>query len=195
LRSTRVDLTRDLREGERAGARLGLGRALIVAQVALSLVLLVGAGLFLRTLRNLTGADTGLTAGDVHLFKVHAIASGKADSLNLSRRLVERFRALPGVDAVGVSAHQPLGGTTDRTSVKIEGRESASGGDEFAYVNRVGGDFFAALGIAMRAGRVIGPQDDVGAPPPVVINEAFRRVYFPGQDPLGRRVNDAQVVG
>jgi predicted permease len=193
LRATRVDLTRDLREGERAGARLGLDRTLVVAQVALSLVLLVGAGLFLRTLRNLTGVETGIAAEGVHLFKVHAIASGKADSLALSRQLLERFQALPGVRAAGVSAHQP--DTTDRTRVTIEGRESASGGDEFAHVNRVGGDFFAALGIPMRAGRTIGPQDDVGAPPAMVINEAFARVYFPGLDPLGRRVNGAEVVG
>jgi predicted permease len=195
LRATRVDLTRNLREGERAGTRLGLGRTLVVAQVALSLVLLVGAGLFLRTLRNLTGVETGLAAEGVHLFKVHAIASGKADSLDLSRRLLERFQALPGVRAVGVSAHQMVGDTTDRTRVTIEGRGSGSGGDEFAHVNRVGGYFFAALGIPMRAGRAIGPQDDVGAPPAMVINEAFGRVYFPEQDPLGRRVNGAEVVG
>jgi predicted permease len=193
LRATRVDLTRDLREGERAGARLGLGRTLVVAQVALSLVLLVGAGLFLRTLRNLTGVETGLAAEGVHLFKVHAIVSGKAESLDLSRRLLARFQALPGVRAAGVSAHQL--DTTDRTRVTIEGRGPASGGDEFANVNRVGGDFFAALGIPMRAGRAIGSQDDVGTPPAMVINEAFARVYFPEHDPLGRRVNGAEVVG
>ncbi len=194
LRATRVDLTRDLREGGHAAAHQGLGRTLVVAQVALSLVLLVGAGLFLRTLRSLTRVETGLAAEGVHLFKVHAMASGKAGSLDLSRRLLERFQALPGVRAVGVSTHQPMGDTT-RTRVTIEGRESASGGDEFAHVNRVGGDFFAALGIPMRAGRAIGPQDEVGAPPAMAINEAFARVYFPDQDPLGRRVNGAEVVG
>ena len=194
LRATRVDLTRDLREGGHAAAHQGLGRTLVVAQVALSLVLLVGAGLFLRTLRSLTRVETGLAAEGVHLFKVHAMASGKAGSLDLSRRLLERFQALPGVRAVGVSTHQPMGDTT-RTRVTIEGRESASGGDEFAHVNRVGGAFFAALGIPMRAGRAIGPQDEVGAPPAMAINEAFARVYFPDQDPLGRRVNGAEVVG
>jgi len=192
LRATRVDLTRDLREGERTGARLGLGHTLVVAQVALSLVLMVGAGLFLRTLRNLTTVETGLAAEGVHMFKVHAMASGRAESLDLSRRLLERFQALPGVRAAGVSAHQL--DTTDRARVTIEGRES-SGSNEFAHFNRVGGDFFAALGIPMRAGRAIGPRDDVGASPVMVINEAFGRVYFPEQDPLGRRVNGAEVVG
>ena len=195
LRATRVDLTRDLHEGERSGVRPGLGRALVIAQIALSLVLLVGAGLFLRSLRNLTVVKTGIAAEGVQLFKVHAIASGKADSLELPRRLLERFQALPGIRAVGVSAHQMLGDTTDRTRVAIEGRDSASGGNEFAHVNRVGGDFFSALGIPMRAGRAIGPQDDAGAPPAMVINEAFRRAYFPQQDPLGRFVNGAEVVG
>jgi predicted permease len=194
LRTTRVDLTRDLRDGERAGPRLGLGRGLVVAQVASSLVLLVAAGLFLRTLRNLTGVETGLASEGVHLFKVHAIASGDAEFLDLSRQLLGRFQALPGIRAVGVSAHQMVGDTTDRTRVTIEGRESTSG-DEFTHVNGVGGDFFTALGVPMRAGRAIGPQDDVGAPPAVVINEAFRRVYFPERNPLGRRVNGAEVVG
>jgi hypothetical protein len=195
LRATRVDLTRDLRESERSGVSPGLGRALVIAQIALSLVLLVGAGLFPAHLRNLAVVETGLAADGVQLFKVHAIASGEADSLGLSRRLLERFQALPGVRAVGVSAHQLVGDTTDRTRVAIEGREPASGGAEFALVNRVGGDFFAALGIPVRAGRAIGPQDDVGAPPAIVINEAFGRVYFPERDPVGRRVNGAEVVG
>src|SRR5260370_6153062 len=192
LRATRVDLTRDLREGGRARPGPNLGRALVVAQVALSLVLLVGAGLLLRTLRNLTGVETGVAAEGVHLFKVHAM-SGNADSLALSRRLLERFRALPSVRAAGVSAHQL--DTTDRTRVTIEGRRAASGLDQFAHFNPVGADFFAAQGIPMRAGRAIGPQDDVGVPPVLLVNEAFARAYFPDQDPLGRRVNGAEVVG
>jgi predicted permease len=194
LRSTRGDLTRDLGQGERAGVGPGPGRALVIAQMAVSLVLLVGAGLFLRTLRNLSAVETGIAAEGVQLFKVHAIASGRAESLDLSRRLLERFQALPGIRAASVSAHQPVGDTTDRTRVVIEGRDSA-GADEFAHVNRVGGDFFGALGIPVRAGRAIDPRDDAGARPAMVINETFRRVYFPKQDPLGRFVNGAEVVG
>ena len=194
LRATRLDLVLDLREGPRAGARLGLGRALVVAQVALSLTLLVGAGMFLRTLRNLAGVETGLAREGVHLFKVHAVTVGPAESLALSRRLLARFQALPGISAAGVAAHQLMGDGTDRARVTIDGR-AASGAEEFARMNRVGGDFFAALGIPLRAGRAIGAQDDRGAPPVVVINEAFVRAYFAGEDPLGRRVNGAEVVG
>jgi predicted permease len=87
-----------------------------------------------------------------------------------------------------------MGDGTDRTQVTIDGR-AASGAEEFARVNRVGGDFFAALGIRMRTGRAVGGEDARGAPPVVVINEAFARAYFPGEDPLGRRVNGAEVVG
>jgi predicted permease len=195
LRATRVDLTRDLREGERSGTSPGTGRALVIAQMALSLVLLVGAGLLLRSLRNLTAVETGIAAEGVYLFKVHAIAAGGPQSLELSRRLLERFQALPGIDAASVSAHQPVGDSTDRTRVVIDGRESATAGDEFARVNRVGGDFFGALGIPVRVGRGIGPRDDMGARSAVVINEAFRRVYLPQQDPVGRLVNGAEIVG
>jgi predicted permease len=195
LRATRADLVRDLRGGDRAGARLGLGGGLVVAQVAVSLVLLVGAGLFLRTLRNLAAVETGLTAHGAHLFKVHATAAGRAESLELSRRLLARFQAIPGVRAASVSAHPPVGDTSDRARVVIEGRKSTSAGDEFARVNRVAGDFFATLGIPMRAGRALGTQDAAGAPPVVVVSEAFARIYFPGEDWLGRRVNGAEVVG
>ncbi|HUG52542.1 MAG TPA: ABC transporter permease [Vicinamibacteria bacterium] len=190
LRATRVDLTRDLRDGAGAGLRRGRGGSVVVVQVALSLVLLVGAGLFLRTLRNLTSVDTGLAADGLYLFEVHAVDAGP----DVSRRLLERFRASPVVQAVGVSGHQPLGGRADHTRLTIEGRP-APAGDEFVHVNRVGGDFFTALGIPVRAGRALGPQDDLAAPPAMVVNEAFARAYFPGQDPLGRRVNGAEVVG
>jgi predicted permease len=175
--------------------RLGLGRVLVVAQVALSLVLLVGAGLFLRTLRNLAAVETGVAAEGVHLFKVHAGTSGPAESLALSRRLLQRFQELPGVVAAGVSTHQLLADRADRTRVSIPGRDAASDTEEYAHVNRVGGDFFAAQGITLRSGRGIGPRDDRGRPPVVVVNEAFARVHFPGQDPLGQRVNGAEVVG
>ncbi|HEX9189588.1 MAG TPA: ABC transporter permease, partial [Vicinamibacteria bacterium] len=190
-RATRLDLVRDLRDGEGAGARLGLGRALVIAQVALSVVMLVGAGLFLRTLRNLTHVDPGFAVDAVQLFRVHAASPGP----DLSRRLLERLQALPGVRAAGVSAYQLLADPTDRARVAVEGRAPSSAGDEFARVNRVGGDFFGAMGIPIRAGRALGPQDDAGTAPTTVINESFARVYFPGQPPLGRHVNGAQVVG
>jgi predicted permease len=191
LRATRVDLTRDLHEGDHAGAARGLGPALVVAQVALSLVLLVGAGLFLRTLRNLAALETGYAAEGVHLFEVYAPAPGN----DLTPRLLERLRALPGVRAVGVSAHPPLSDRTDRARVTLEGRGPASGVDEFAHVRRVGGDFFTATGIPLRAGRALGSPTDANAPKIVVVNEAFARAYFPGEDPLGKRVNGAEVVG
>ena len=171
--------------------RLGPGRILVVAQVALSVVMLVGAGLFVRTLRNLTHVDTGFSAEGVQLLRVHATASGT----DLSRRLLESLQAIPGVRAAGVSAYQLLADSTDRTRVTVEGRAPSSAGDEFAHVNRVGGDFFTVMGIPIRAGRALGPQDDVGTPPTIVINEAFARAYFAGQTPLGRRVNGAEVVG
>jgi hypothetical protein len=84
------------------------------------------------------------------------------------------------VRADGVSAYQLLADSTDRTRVTVEGRASSSAGDEFARVNRVGGDFFGAMGIPIRAGRALGPQDDVGTPPTTVIT-GLRAIRFPGR--------------
>jgi predicted permease len=123
LRATRLDLTRDLGSGARSLERLSLGRTLVAAQVALSLILLVGAGLLTRTLRNLTAVESGFATSGVYLFKVHANERGKA----VSQRLLERFKSLPGAHAVGVSAHQLLG-DTDRTRLRIEGPGSAARG-------------------------------------------------------------------
>jgi predicted permease len=190
LRATRatLDLRRDT---ERAGARLRAGRMLVVAQVALSVVLLMGAGLLLRTRRNLTAG--GPEAPDVIAFKVHAPPAGA--TAELSRRLLERLAALPGVRAASASAHHPLDGTTDRTRVAIAGRPVPPGVSAHAHVQRLAGEFFRVNGLAMRAGRAIASSDDAGSARVLVVNEAFARAYFPDGGALGAVVNGATVVG
>jgi predicted permease len=190
LRATRTTL--DLRrDSERAGARLRVGRLLVVAQVALSVVLLVGAGLLLRSLRNLTAA--GPEAPDAIAFKVHAPPA--AATAELSRRLLERLAAVPGVRAASASAHHPLDGLTDRTRVAIAGRPVPPGVSAHAHVQRVAGEYFRVNGLAIRAGRALAASDDAGSAPVLVVNEAFARAYFPDGGALGAVVNDATVVG
>ena len=179
------------RDTHRAGTRLRAGRALVVAQVAVSVVLLIGGGLLLRTLRNLTAG--GPEAPDVIAFKVHA--PPVEATAELSRRLLERLAALPGVRAASASAHHPLDGTTDRTRVAIAGRPIPPGVSAHAHVQRVGGEFFRVNGIAMRAGRALAPRDDAGSARVLVVNEAFARAYFPDGGALGAVVNGATVVG
>ena len=190
LRATRAMLD-PRRDTHRAGTRLRAGRALVVGQVAVSVVLLMGGGLLLRTLRNLTAG--GPEAPDVIAFKVHA--PPVEATAELSRRLLERLAVLPGVRAASASAHHPLDGTTDRTRVAIAGRPIPPGVSAHAHVQRVGGEFFRVNGIAMRAGRALAPSDDAGSARVLVVNEAFARAYFPDGDALGAVVNGATVVG
>jgi len=193
LRTTRAETLRDGAPRVRRGTRFGPDQVLVIAQVALSLMLLVGSALLLRTLLNLTRIETGFEQERILLFKVQAVLDEKS-AADLAPRLVERLRALPGVRAVGVADHHLLGDNTDRMRVEIAGDVRGIEMND-AYVNRVGGEFFSAMGIPIRSGRPIGLQDVAGTPPVIVVNEAFVRQFFAGRNPLGHRVNAREVVG
>jgi predicted permease len=201
LRATRVDLNEDLKEGRPAAAsgrrRLGIGRTLVVAQVALSIVLLVGAGLFLRTLRNLTRVDLGFETAHVHLFKaeLERTSGDEAAFLEKCRHLLDRIRAVPGVRSASLSRHHVIGDSASRTWLDLHDAGPPAGERRSTHVNWIGGDFFETLGIRIARGRAIGPGDDAHTPPVGVINEAFARRYLPGVDPVGRRVNGREIVG
>lgn len=191
LRVTSIDSIRERRTWLRRDLRLRPEQALVVLQVAASLTLVTGALLLLRTLHNVASLDTGFAPRGLVLFKVQAELPEGSD---LSRRLLERFGRVPGVDAVGVSDHQLLNDNTDQGEVAIDGQAGQPSARD-AYMNRAGGEFFRAMGIAMRAGRAIGPQDDARAPGVAVVNEAFVRDLLDGGDPIGRRVNGRSIVG
>ena len=192
LRTTRVELTSALKEGKGlagSGGRRTLANALIVTQVALSLVLLIGAGLFLRSIVNLENAPTGFNKENVLLFGIDPNAVGyKEDArlTNLYQTLEQRVDAEPGVRSASVSFFTFNEGAWD-DSVAVFGNSLAPGIDNDVIENIVGPGYFATMGIPLLEGRLFGPQDTVNSPKVAVINETMARNYFPGISPIGRR--------
>jgi predicted permease len=197
VRATRVELASTLKENARsvtgggAGAgRWRLGRLLVVAQFALSLLLLTGAGLFVRSLQNLESLDLGLDRAHLVLMNTDPIAAGYTGARleDFPFRLAERLAALPGVDAVTFSENGIFSGTENSNTTTIEGVATPPGEGVDLNYDHVGPDYFAAVGTPVLLGRGLGPQDRKGAPLVAVVNEALAQRYFPTGSPLGRHI-------
>jgi predicted permease len=195
-RATRVELTPALKDSTRSStttARSWLTKSLVVAQVALSLLLMVGAGLFLRTLVNLQRVELGFDARNLLLFTVEPRLIGYKDErlANLYQQMFERIEAVPGVQAVTFSRDALLaGGESDRSLFLPGGAPVADGevkpeGD--VYIHQVRENFLGAMGIPLIAGRALAPQDDARAPKVAVVNQAFVRRFLHGENAIGRR--------
>jgi predicted permease len=183
--------------GEGRGASSGRHRArfrsaLVVAQVSLALVLLVGASLLIVSVRQLSDIVLGFQPTGAMTFQLNLPAAKYADA-DAQRayidRLGARLRAIPGVRDAGAVFFLPLGNGFTSGDVSVEGRPAAAPGHEqYAGYRIVAGDFLNALGVTLRRGRLLTPEDRAGAPLVTVINQAFARQLFPGQDPIGKRV-------
>ena len=219
LRSTQVDLTPALKESAgtllgvtqgKRGLRLGLGKTLVVTQVALSLLLLVGAGLFVRTLTNLENVNAGFDQRNLLLFGIDPTQDGyKGQRLvGFYQELTRRIKSLPGVHSVTMSTSTLIGGGVSINSVSIPGYTPKPGqknavGELEAYFNRVGPNFFETLGIPLALGRTIGEGDTEAAPKVAVVNQTFARQFLSGGNPVGRRIGfgdektagDTEIVG
>ena len=188
LRATRADASGALKEQSRSVtlSRSRLSRALIVAQVAVSLALLVGAGLFLKTLANLRGVDVGFNPERVLLFQMDATRSGydPEESVALYARIGDRVRGLPGVQSVTLAQTALLAGGVWMSTVHVEGRTDAG---QATHMMTVAPGFFDTMEIPLLAGRAFEPRDDGDAPRVAVINAAAATEMFATGNPLGRR--------
>jgi predicted permease len=205
LQASRGDLVAPLKDGAASGgtARRSLVRqGLIVAQVAMALVLLVSAGLFLRTLDAARRVDLGFAArtGLVGMVDVGAAGYEPAQGLELYRRITAALADVPGVEAVGIGQRLPLTMTdsSDRT-VSVDGYTPAPGEEMTTYYASVGPGYFEALQLPIVEGRGIAERDRADAPFVVVVNETMAGRYWPGRSALGGRVTvgdrAAEVVG
>lgn len=211
LRATNVDVNSALKETSRAIAgRAGwVARMLLVVQVTLSLVLLIGAGLFLRTVVNLQRVDVGFDPNNLLLIRVMPTASGydQPRTTALYTALIGKLAALPGVRGAGLSQPALLSGAVSSTNIFVKGRsydlsQRRVPGTEVHRVI-VSPSFFNVIGIPIVLGRGLTEQDDQGAPRVALINEAAAREFFPGvPNPVGRRfggsattTEDIEVVG
>ena len=197
LQSFGAQVGAGLREGGRQGSAGRGGQALraglVVGQIALSLVLLIGAGLLLRTFMLLRGTPSGLAAEGVVAMTMAVPAQRYAEGEAAPRfytPVLERVAALPGVRAAGWTSHLPLSEWGFNGNFGIEGRPpTASPSDEpFAEYRVVSPGTFAALGVSVLRGRDLTPDDGAGAEPVAVINRSLADRYFPDENPLGRRV-------
>ena len=202
LQSTKPALVPALKGAAMSGGpRSRASRSLVVAQMALSIVLLVSAGLFLRNVRAAVSIDKGFVSENILLAAVDPGVQGydRARTVEFYRRLGERLRAQPNVKAVGFAAAVPLGLSDQQTGVAIPGYTPSANENLNIDYNIVTPGYFDAMGIAMLSGRPITVEDDSAAQGAVVVNQQFARRFFGGANPVGRTVRasgrDFTVVG
>ncbi|HMC67095.1 MAG TPA: ABC transporter permease, partial [Gemmataceae bacterium] len=191
-----IDRYESLKEGGRAGTagrRRQRVRSLLVAgELALALVLLVGAGLFLKSLSRIEQVDTGFEPRGVMTAALALPETQYGDEdkrATFYRTVLERLSAVPGVRAAGAGAPVPFSGGTASASFGIEGRPEGPGDPgPHGNVRFVTPGYFTALGIPLREGRYFTDQDRKGTEPVVMIDENLARQYWPNQDPVGRRM-------
>jgi predicted permease len=195
VRAGRVEVASTLKENSRGvmgGGRVSLGKVLVAAQIAISLLLLIGAGLFLRTLRNLERVQLGYAREKLILIDIDSTTAGYHDATAaaLYLRLLDEIRAIPGVHSATFSQNGLFGGSESGTELYVEGYTPPKPGGIGARFDSVGPDYFTALGVPLLRGRDIGRQDVAGATTVCVINQAMAREFFNGRDPIGKHIKD-----
>jgi predicted permease len=202
LRATRVDAAKPGAAGATT-THNHLGRTLVVVQVTLSVLLLCGAALFLRTLHNLNSAASGFERDGVVTMKIEATVPGRtvppktpaeyrADHARLGAiwsGFIERVREVPGVSSAAVAAMNPLSGWFRGVRIAIHGPVQGPEKDRGVSLNQVTDGYFEATGIRLLAGRLFTPRDRSGSPRVAILNETAARAFFGAESPLGRTVN------
>jgi predicted permease len=187
----RVDPQAALRAGARAGGRSRLRNALMAAQVGLALVVLIVAGLFLRSFLETRDTDPGFRRDGVLLaaYDLAGRAATAQDSRAFASRLIERLGTIPGVEAVAISSSVPLDihGLPPRVFT-VDGHAREDGGFDRALTNTVTPGYFRLMGIPLITGTGFAALDDADALPQAIVNEAFVRRYLPQLEPIGRRL-------
>jgi predicted permease len=188
FQARRVSLTDDLRAGAREGTyqRSHARTGLLVLQGALSVVLLVGAGLFVRSLRNVQNVDLGYDVEPVMLVNLNmrGVTLDSAENVTLRDRLVETAKAIPGVENASRQTAIPFWSTWSQ-SLFVEGIDTVSRLGQF-NLNAVSPEYFETMGTRILRGRGISAQDVAGAPGAVVVSENMGKVLWPGKDPIGQ---------
>jgi predicted permease len=207
LKASRPGLVSALKDastsGDDCGVRFELKKVLVVAEVALSLLLLIAAGLFVRSLQSARAIDPGFEAGKLVSapLSVNLLRYTRLQGREFYRQVVERVEHVPGVESASVARVAVLGGTGRVLSIHVEGRGATheqvmSEGSQVVTSDRtvvnanvVGPRFFTTIGVPIVAGRDFGDQDVEGAPSVSIINETIANLHFPGENPIGKRVS------
>jgi len=209
IHSTRPDLVSSLKgqAGQPSGARAAarFRTSLATAQIALSMALLVSAGLFTKSLMNISRIDLGVKVDNVIMFALSPELNGytPARTKQLFERLEDELAALPGVNGVTGALVPLLGGSNWGNDVAVEGFPAGPDTDTNSRFNEVGPEYFRTLGVPLIAGREFTRADGAGAPKVAIVNEAFAKKFNLARDAVGRRIGnrgdkeglDTQIVG
>ncbi len=194
LNATRAELAPALKDeaaGGVGGRKTWLRNALVVAQVSLSLVLLVAAGLFLRSLQKAQGFYPGFNPRNVLLMGVDLFPSGYSpeQGQRFFRQLVEQLESLPGVRSATLSRRVPLGfGGYSTTSIRVEGFQPAKDEEVWTYSNTIGPNYFRTMEIPLLRGRDFTQRDNENGSQVAIVNDSFASRFWKGGDPIGKRV-------
>jgi predicted permease len=194
VNSSKIDVVSRLKDETHGSVRLSRFRSgLVVVQVAVCLVLIIGATLCLRSLLRAQSIDPGFAVTNRVVVDVDLSMLGYSNQRSKAfySEAVERLEALPGVRSAAVAMPLPLGFTQISVGIVIPGQQPPAGknGPSGAGLAYIGRHYFDTMGIPLLAGRDFSPQDNQKAPSVVIINEAMARQYWPGQNPLGRRIS------
>ena len=196
LQASKLDLNNALKEGGRSSTE-GFGRRrvrnlLVVSEIALALVLLIGAGLMVRSFWRLQRVDPGFNPNNLLTMELSLPTKKYATDeqmVNFYRQVIGRIETLPGVESVGATWMLPLSGQDAGSGLEIEGRPAnAPSEGSRSFFSSVTPRYFQTMGTPLLKGRDITDQDTATSPGVVVINETFARRHFPGEDPLGKRL-------
>jgi predicted permease len=193
LQTRKVEIAPELKgslsSSDRRRRKLDLRSVLVVGQIALAVLVLVAAGLLARSLQNLLAIDLGFQADKVLVLPIELPRNKKADDARQFYRILEsRLAALPGVDAVSSASVAPMSGGVGSMGISIEGRTVPADQNLAVDFNEAGPGYHQLLGIPMVRGRSLDERDSAATAPVVVVNEAFARMFFDGQDPIGKRI-------
>ncbi len=195
LQASKVELTEVMKEGSRGagagGVRGRLRSALVVAEIAIALVVLIGAGLLLQTFRRLQQVDLGFDTHNILTASVElpdARYPKPEQAVAFYQNLLDRVKTLPGVEAVSAIVPQPLSGSVMRISFDIEGRNIPKGERPGSHFRSISLDYFKVMNIPLLAGRAFTERDDARSPGVLIVNEAFVKRHFPNENPIGKHV-------
>ena len=199
ISGTRVDPGLALKQGGTMGPKRALGRALVTVQVTLSLVLITGAGLFLRTLENLWHVNVGYDRENILMFSTDAKLAGypAERTIALYRAILERTAALPGVQSASASIVRPVDDQyylVDEIR-QIDDRELPDAETIKVAWNAMSPGYFTTVGTPILMGRDFDARDSDSGLRVVTVNESLARRAFPGRNPIGHRIDDAEIIG
>ena len=201
LDASRTSLNDVLKDESRGGTSAGHARlrnTLVTAEISISLVLLVGAGLLLKSLHALLGQDPGFNLHNVLTFSVNLPDSTypsdktppyySAAAVRFDHEFTQRLRSLPGILEVGQTSGIPASGGSGTIRFVVEGRPTATGQEDECQIITVSTGYFSSLKIPLADGRFFTPNDSRDAPGTVVVSRAFVKAYLPGENPVGKRI-------